>query len=104
MNYHHFYDVQIQFDTTKIGAVGTVKEEPKNEPKNPVIPPKVDNVKQLLRLILTEMQMVRRKMKLQIMMRKRKFKTADTAQLGLYMVLLLGSLALLVRKYRAGRL
>ncbi|MDG0959701.1 sortase B protein-sorting domain-containing protein, partial [Bacillus paranthracis] len=28
----------------------------------------------------------------------------DTAQLGLYMVLLLGSLALLVRKYRAGRL
>ncbi|WP_153604038.1 sortase B protein-sorting domain-containing protein, partial [Pseudomonas aeruginosa] len=31
-------------------------------------------------------------------------KTADTAQLGLYMVLLLGSLALLVRKYRAGRL
>ena len=90
MNYHHFYDVQIQFDTTKIGAVGTVKEEP----KNPVITPKVDNVKQLLRLILTEMQMVRRKMKLQIMMRKRKnSKTADTAQLGLYMVLLLGSLA-----------
>ena len=36
--------------------------------------------------------------------RKRKLKTADTAQLGLYMVLLLGSLALLVRKYRAGRL
>ena len=68
MNYHHFYDVQIQFDTTKIGAVGTVKEEPKNEPKNLVITPKVDNVKQLLRLILTEMQMVRRKMKLQIMM------------------------------------
>ena len=34
MNYHHFYDVQIQFDTTKIGAVGTVKEEPKNEAKN----------------------------------------------------------------------
>ena len=39
------------------------------------------------------------------MIRKReKLKTADTAQLGLYMVLLLGSLALLVRKYRAGRL
>lgn len=26
MNYHHFYDVQIQFDPTKIGAVGTVKK------------------------------------------------------------------------------
>ncbi len=52
------------------------------------------------------MQMVKRKMKLQIMMRKKEknSKTADTAQLGLYMVLLLGSLALLVRKYRAGRL
>ena len=36
--------------------------------------------------------------------KKRKLKTADTAQLGLYMMLLLGSLALLVRKYRAGRL
>ena len=36
--------------------------------------------------------------------KKEKLKTADTAQLGLYMMLLLGSLALLVRKYRAGRL
>ena len=35
--------------------------------------------------------------------KKKNSKTADTAQLGLYMVLLLGSLALLVRKYRAGR-
>ncbi len=33
MNYHHFYDVQIQFDTNNIGALGTLKEEPKNEPK-----------------------------------------------------------------------
>lgn len=46
MNYHHFYDVQIQFDTNNIGALGTIKEEPKNEPKNPVTTPKVDNVKQ----------------------------------------------------------
>ena len=49
MNYHHFYDVQIQFDTNNIGAVGTIKEDPKkdpkNDPKNPVITPKVDNVK-----------------------------------------------------------
>ena len=48
MNYHHFYDVQIQFDTNNIGALGTIKEEPKrskNDPNNPVITPKVDNVK-----------------------------------------------------------
>ena len=48
MNYHHFYDVQIQFDTNNIGAVGTIKEDqkdPKNDQNNPVTTPKVDNVK-----------------------------------------------------------
>ena len=51
------------------------------------------------------MQMVTRKRRYKNDSKKREnSKTADTAQLGLYMVLLLGSLALLVRKYRAGRL
>ena len=50
------------------------------------------------------MQMVRRKRRYKNDSKKKNSKTADTAQLGLYMVLLLGSLALLVRKYRAGRL
>ena len=52
------------------------------------------------------MQMIRRKKKIQKndSKKEKNSKTADTAQLGLYMVLLLGSLALLVRKYRAGRL
>ena len=48
------------------------------------------------------MQMVRRKRRYKNDSKREKLKTADTAQLGLYMVLLLGSLALLVRKYRAG--
>ncbi|MDR4173302.1 NEAT domain-containing protein, partial [Bacillus nitratireducens] len=47
MNYHHFYDVQIQFDTKNIGALGTIKEDPKKDPNNPVITPKVDNVKKV---------------------------------------------------------
>ena len=34
MNYHHFYDVQIQFDTNNIGALGTIKEEPKMNRKS----------------------------------------------------------------------
>ena len=49
MNYHHFYDVQIQFDTNNIGALERLKriqKDPKNDPKNPVTTPKVDNVKQ----------------------------------------------------------
>ena len=50
------------------------------------------------------MQMVRRKRRYKNDSKRENSKTADTAQLGLYMVLLLGSLALLVRKYRAGRL
>ncbi|WP_432612652.1 sortase B protein-sorting domain-containing protein [Bacillus cereus] len=50
------------------------------------------------------MQMVKRKNEANDPKKEKNSKTADTAQLGLYMVLLLGSLALLVRKYRAGRL
>ncbi|PFR93986.1 cell surface protein [Bacillus cereus] len=106
MNYHHFYDVQIQFDTTKIGAVGTVKEEPKNEPKNPVITPKVDNVKTIATPDFNRNADGKKKNEAtnNDAKKEKNSKTADTAQLGLYMVLLLGSLALLVRKYRAGRL
>ncbi|PFT18178.1 cell surface protein, partial [Bacillus thuringiensis] len=106
MNYHHFYDVQIQFDTTKIGAVGTVKEEPKNEPKNPVITPKVDNVKTIATPDFNRNADGKKKNEATNngVKKEKNSKTADTAQLGLYMVLLLGSLALLVRKYRAGRL
>lgn len=106
MNYHHFYDVQIQFDPTKIGAVGTVKEEPKNEPKNPVITPKVDNVKTIATPDFNRNADGKKKNEAtnNDAKKEKNSKTADTAQLGLYMVLLLGSLALLVRKYRAGRL
>ena len=106
MNYHHFYDVQIQFDTTKIGAVGTVKEEPKNEPKNPVTTPKVDNVKTVGTPDFNRNADGKKKNEAtnNDSKKEKNSKTADTAQLGLYMVLLLGSLALLVRKYRAGRL
>ncbi|CAM3924786.1 NEAT domain-containing protein [Bacillus paranthracis] len=106
MNYHHFYDVQIQFDTTKIGAVGTVKEEPKNEPKNPVTTPKVDNVKTVGTPDFNRNADGKKKNEAtnNDSKKEKNSKTADTAQLGLYMMLLLGSLALLVRKYRAGRL
>ena len=66
---------------------------------------KVDNVKTVGTPDFNRNADGKKKTKLQIMIRKReKLKTADTAQLGLYMMLLLGSLALLVRKYRAGRL
>ena len=52
------------------------------------------------------MQTVRSKKKIRKndVKKEKNSKTADTAQIGLYMVLLLGSLAFLVRKYRAGRL
>ncbi|HHT7188902.1 TPA: NEAT domain-containing protein, partial [Bacillus cereus] len=110
MNYHHFYDVQIQFDTNNIGSVGTIKEEPKKDPKNdpkkPVATPKVDNVKTVGTPDFNrnadgkkQNENVKKDVK-----KEQNSKTADTAQIGLYMVLLFGSLALLVRKYRAGRL
>ncbi|EOP35064.1 NEAT domain-containing protein, partial [Bacillus cereus] len=110
MNYHHFYDVQIQFDTNNIGAVGTIKEDPKNdpknEPKNPVSTPKVDNVKTISNPDFNrnadgkkQNENVKNDVK-----KEKNSKTADTAQIGMYMLLLLGSLAFLVRKYRAGRL
>ncbi|PFP93933.1 cell surface protein [Bacillus cereus] len=106
MNYHHFYDVQIQFDTNNIGALGTIKEEPKNEPKNPVTTPKVDNVKTVGTPDFNRNADGQKKKEdtKNDSKKEKNSKTADTAQLGLYMVLLLGSLALLVRKYRAGRL
>ncbi|MCU5665187.1 NEAT domain-containing protein [Bacillus cereus] len=106
MNYHHFYDVQIQFDTNNIGALGTLKEEPKNEPKNPVTTPKVDNVKTVGTPDFNRNADGHKKKEdtKNDSKKEKNSKTADTAQLGLYMVLLLGSLALLVRKYRAGRL
>ncbi|MGE1023752.1 NEAT domain-containing protein [Bacillus sp. GMs2/2] len=106
MNYHHFYNVQIQFDTNNIGALGTIKEEPKNEPKNPVTTPKVDNVKTLGTPDFNRNADGHKKKEdtKNDSKKEKNSKTADTAQLGLYMVLLLGSLALLVRKYRAGRL
>ncbi|MCC2491855.1 NEAT domain-containing protein [Bacillus cereus] len=106
MNYHHFYDVQIQFDTNNIGALGTIKEEPKNEPKNPVTTPKVDNVKTVGTPDFNRNADGHKKKEdtKNDSKKEKNSKTADTAQLGLYMVLLLGSLALLVRKYRAGRL
>ncbi|MGN4780518.1 MULTISPECIES: NEAT domain-containing protein [Bacillus cereus group] len=106
MNYHHFYDVQIQFDTNNIGALGTIKEEPKNEPKNPVTTPKVDNVKTVGTPNFNRNADGHKKKEdtKNDSKKEKNSKTADTAQLGLYMVLLLGSLALLVRKYRAGRL
>ncbi|PGZ06366.1 hypothetical protein COE30_21570, partial [Bacillus cereus] len=110
MNYHHFYDVQIQFDTNSIGAVGTIKEDPKNDPKNnpknPVITPKVDNVKTISNPDFNRNADGKKKNDATDngAKKEKNSKTADTAQLGLYMVLLLGSLALLVRKYRAGRL
>uniref|UniRef100_UPI0030EBEC84 NEAT domain-containing protein n=2 Tax=Bacillus cereus TaxID=1396 RepID=UPI0030EBEC84 len=106
MNYHHFYDVQIQFDTNNIGALGTLKEEPKNEPKNPVTTPKVDNVKTVGTPDFNRNADGQKKKEdtKNDSKKEKNSKTADTAQLGLYMVLLLGSLALLVRKYRAGRL
>ncbi|MEH7058834.1 NEAT domain-containing protein, partial [Bacillus wiedmannii] len=110
MNYHHFYDVQIQFDTNNIGALGTIKEDPKkdpkNDPNNPVITPKVDNVKKVDNPDFNRNADDKKKKEDQKNdpKKEKNSKTADTAQLGLYMVLLLGSLALLVRKYRAGRL
>ncbi|MEB8939855.1 NEAT domain-containing protein [Bacillus cereus] len=106
MNYHHFYDVQIQFDTNNIGALGTLKEELKNEPKNPVTTPKVDNVKTVGTPDFNRNADGHKKKEdtKNDSKKEKNSKTADTAQLGLYMVLLLGSLALLVRKYRAGRL
>lgn len=106
MNYHHFYDVQIQFDTNNIGALGTIKEEPKNEPKNPVTTPKVDNVKTVGTPDFNRNADGQKKKKIQKMIQKKRKtqKLQIQRQLGLYMVLLLGSLALLVRKYRAGRL
>ncbi|MEH7257478.1 NEAT domain-containing protein, partial [Bacillus toyonensis] len=106
MNYHHFYDVQIQFDTNNIGALGTIKEDPKNEPKNPVTTPKVDNVKTVGNPDFNRNADDKKKNNAtdNDAKKEKNSKTADTAQLGLYMVLLLGSLALLVRKYRAGRL
>ncbi|PDY55049.1 NEAT domain-containing protein [Bacillus toyonensis] len=106
MNYHHFYDVQIQFDTNNIGALGTIKEDPKNEPKNPVTTPKVDNVKTVGNPDFNRNADDKKKNNAtdNDTKKEKNSKTADTAQLGLYMVLLLGSLALLVRKYRAGRL
>ncbi|PFS09742.1 cell surface protein, partial [Bacillus thuringiensis] len=106
MNYHHFYDVQIQFDTNNIGALGTIKEEPKNEPENPVTTPKVDNVKTVGTPDFNRNADGQKKKEdtKNDSKKEKNSKTADTAQLGLYMVLLLGSLALLVRKYRAGRL
>ncbi|MEB8748763.1 NEAT domain-containing protein [Bacillus cereus] len=102
MNYHHFYDVQIQFDTNNIGALGTLKEEP----KNPVTTPKVDNVKTVGTPDFNRNADGQKKKEdtKNDSKKEKNSKTADTAQLGLYMVLLLGSLALLVRKYRAGRL
>ncbi len=110
MNYHHFYDVQIQFDTNNIGAVGTIKEDPKknpkNDPENPVTTPKVDNVKTVGTPDFNRNADGKKKNEAtnNDAKKEKNSKTADTAQLGLYMVLLLGSLALLVRKYRAGRL
>ncbi|WP_441293603.1 NEAT domain-containing protein [Bacillus cereus] len=106
MNYHHFYDVQIQFDTNNIGALGTIKEDPKKDPNNPVITPKVDNVKKVDNPDFNRNADDKKKKEGQKNdpKKEKNSKTADTAQLGLYMVLLLGSLALLVRKYRAGRL
>ncbi|MEI3891447.1 MULTISPECIES: NEAT domain-containing protein, partial [unclassified Bacillus (in: firmicutes)] len=106
MNYHHFYDVQIQFDTNNIGALGTIKEDPKKDPKNPVTTPKVDNVKTVGTPDFNRNADGKKKNEATGNGEKKEknSKTADTAQLGLYMVLLLGSLALLVRKYRAGRL
>ncbi|PEL92386.1 NEAT domain-containing protein [Bacillus wiedmannii] len=106
MNYHHFYDVQIQFDTNNIGVLGTIKEDPKNNPNNPVITPKVDNVKKVDNPDFNRNADDKKKKEDQKndSKKEKNSKTADTAQLGLYMVLLLGSLALLVRKYRAGRL
>ncbi len=110
MNYHHFYDVQIQFDTNNIGALGTIKEDqkkdPKNDPKNPVTTPKVDNVKTVGTPDFNRNADGKKKNEAtnNDAKKEKNSKTADTAQLGLYMVLLLGSLALLVRKYRAGRL
>ena len=82
MNYHHFYDVQIQFDTTKIGAVGTVKKSQRMNRK-PSNYTKVDNVKTVGTPDFNRNADGKKKTKLQIMIRKReKLKTADTAQLG----------------------
>ena len=74
MNYHHFYDVQIQFDTTKIGAVGTVKKSQRMRQRmnrKPVTTPKVANVKTVGTPDFNRNADGKRKTKLQIIIRKR---------------------------------
>ncbi|WP_051758948.1 NEAT domain-containing protein [Bacillus manliponensis] len=97
MNYHNFYDVQIQFDPKSIGAVGTVKpnETPKgngnNKTENPNFDRNADGNKETPKGSNDTKK-------------EPNVKTADMSQLSLYVMLLLGSLVILVRKYRTGRL
>ncbi|WP_369903462.1 sortase B protein-sorting domain-containing protein [Bacillus manliponensis] len=89
--------MQIQFDPKSIGSVGTVKpnETPKdngnNKTENPNFDRNADGNKEAPKGSNDTKK-------------EPNVKTADTSQLSLYVMLLLGSLVILVRKYRTGRL